>query len=449
MLKPKINWCAKGVICENCNCRYLCRCHLSYRQPTDHECCVGCFALEITEGLWRLGILTVFLTIGLVSAWYGYRTLFPIADHLLNTGGGLVGGDFVVFYTAGVAAAAGQASTVYDVAAFADRQQTLLAMPIYGMPYVYPPTALFAWAPFAGLSYLHALWLWTSIMVLALAWCAWRLAGHWLGAVLAVISPIAVLSLAAGQTGAMLATLTALGLIHIRSKPLLAGGFLGLLAIKPHLAIALPICLIAGRYWRVILGAALSAVALHILAGVIFGFELWPPFLEALAGHSNKFLTQDNKHWARIPSVLVSVSRVAGSDLIGWIAQIVVGLGALGAAFFVWAKVEDPLLRVTALVTATILVTPKVMDYDLAILILPVSVAVGDIARGRMVPGILIIGVILWCFPYLSALSPILGWHPGPVIFSLLLAYTMFLACQQPTWRPRKERVSSPGQAEV
>ncbi len=406
--------------------------------------------IKIAEGLWRPGILILFLTMGLVSAWYGYRTLLPVDDRLLNYGGGFVGGDFVVFYSAGVAAAAGQALTVYDVAAFADHLQTLLARPSPpGLDYLYPPAALFVWVPFAGLSYLHALWLWTSIMVLALAWCSWKLAGHWLGGLFAVISPVVVHSLAAGQTGAMLATLTALGLIYMRSKPLLAGGLLGLLAIKPHLAIALPICLVAGRHWRVILGAALSAVALHILSIVIFGFELWPPFLEVLAGHSNKFLTQDNKLWAKIPSVLISVSRVVGDGPVAWIAQIVVGLAALGSAFFVWSRVEDQFLRVTALVIATVLVTPKVMNYDLAVLILPVSVAVGDIARGRKVPvSSMIIVTILWGFHYLSP-SPILGWHPGPVIFSLVLAYTMFLACQQPARLPQKELASSPGQAEV
>lgn len=50
MLEPKVDWWAKGVMFENCNCRLLCRCHISYRQPADHERCVGCFAIEIAEG---------------------------------------------------------------------------------------------------------------------------------------------------------------------------------------------------------------------------------------------------------------------------------------------------------------------------------------------------------------------------------------------------------------
>ena len=49
-MNPNVDWWAKGMMLENCNCRLLCRCHISYRQPADHERCVGCFAIEIAEG---------------------------------------------------------------------------------------------------------------------------------------------------------------------------------------------------------------------------------------------------------------------------------------------------------------------------------------------------------------------------------------------------------------
>lgn len=34
-------WWAQGTLLENCNCRLLCSCHVSYRQPADHERCLG------------------------------------------------------------------------------------------------------------------------------------------------------------------------------------------------------------------------------------------------------------------------------------------------------------------------------------------------------------------------------------------------------------------------
>lgn len=50
MTESAVAWWAKGVMSENCNCRLLCRCHISYRQPADHERCVGGFAIEVAEG---------------------------------------------------------------------------------------------------------------------------------------------------------------------------------------------------------------------------------------------------------------------------------------------------------------------------------------------------------------------------------------------------------------
>ncbi len=50
MAENGVAWWAKGEMFENCNCRLLCRCHISYRQPADHERCTGCFAIEVAEG---------------------------------------------------------------------------------------------------------------------------------------------------------------------------------------------------------------------------------------------------------------------------------------------------------------------------------------------------------------------------------------------------------------
>lgn len=378
--------------------------------------------------LARRAAVLVFLATGLVSAWFGYGTLIPVDAALVNAHGELVGADFPAFYAAGAAAAAGDTTSLYDPAAFAKLQESLLGTPISGLSFLYPPTALFLLAPFGKLSYLHALWLWSAIMVLAMAWCAWRLAGHWIAAVFAVVSPLTVNAVATGQTGALLAIFMSLGLISLNSSPVRAGGLLGLLAIKPHLAIALPFCLAAGRHWRAILGAFFTVLVLMIGTTIGFGIDIWTDFLNAVSAHSGGFFAKSNKHWTRIPSVMVSISRLADSASIGWIAQIVASAFALGASVFVWRTTDDRLLRVTALALATILVTPKVMDYDLVILMLPISVGIGDVIKGRKLPGLYAIGFVFWCFYYLSTASTVLGWHPGPFIFAAVLVYVVVLS---------------------
>jgi hypothetical protein len=43
-------WWAEGLLLENCNCRLLCRCHIHYSQPADHERCLGFLAFQIERG---------------------------------------------------------------------------------------------------------------------------------------------------------------------------------------------------------------------------------------------------------------------------------------------------------------------------------------------------------------------------------------------------------------
>ena len=44
------SWWAEGTLYENCNCRLLCRCHISYRQPADQDRCIGYLATHIQQG---------------------------------------------------------------------------------------------------------------------------------------------------------------------------------------------------------------------------------------------------------------------------------------------------------------------------------------------------------------------------------------------------------------
>jgi hypothetical protein len=45
-------WWARGLLFENCNCRLLCHCHVSFTQPADEERCIGYWAIRIDEGAW-------------------------------------------------------------------------------------------------------------------------------------------------------------------------------------------------------------------------------------------------------------------------------------------------------------------------------------------------------------------------------------------------------------
>ena len=46
------SWSVRGLLFENCNCALLCRAHLSYKNPCDHERCLFHWAFHIGEGAY-------------------------------------------------------------------------------------------------------------------------------------------------------------------------------------------------------------------------------------------------------------------------------------------------------------------------------------------------------------------------------------------------------------
>ncbi|MBZ4317346.1 DUF2029 domain-containing protein, partial [Mycobacterium tuberculosis] len=62
-----------------------------------------------------------------------------------------------------------------------------------------------------------------------------------------------------GQNSVLTAGLAALALHLLGKRPVVAGVVIGLLAIKPQLAVVFPFVLIAARAWRTFAAAALSA----------------------------------------------------------------------------------------------------------------------------------------------------------------------------------------------
>jgi hypothetical protein len=74
----------------------------------------------------------------------------------------------------------------------------------------------------------------------------------------------------------------------------IAGALFGALVIKPHLALLVPLWLIAGRRWGALGAMAVSAALLCLLALIMFGRQTWAarqhsfPVSAALIEHSGR-----------------------------------------------------------------------------------------------------------------------------------------------------------------
>ena len=98
-----------------------------------------------------------------------------------------------------------------------------------------------------------------------------------------LLAPGVAVNLFFGQNGILSTILLGGGVLLLRSRPVLGGMLLGLMAYKPQLALLIPFALLAGREWRALAAAILSQLGLMLLSLLVLGVEPWLAFLYKLA----------------------------------------------------------------------------------------------------------------------------------------------------------------------
>jgi hypothetical protein len=284
-----------------------------------------------------------------------------------------IAADFVCYWAAAGFAAAGHAAAAYDPAALSAAEHAALTMQADGFfGFYYPPSFLLLILPLAFLPYFAALPSFLAAgFIPYLASLRVLLPQRW--ALIPILSfPGVVVTAGTGQNGFLSAACFGGYMVFLDERPLLAGACLGLLSCKPHLALCAPVALLAARRWRALAGAALSAACLAALSLAILGWPAWAGFLHSLP-LAGEMLARKLLDAAKLQS-LFGAFRILGLPLaLGWTVQAAASAAALVAlGLTAWRRpgghAEGAILAAAALV-----VSPYLVDYDLAILALPLA----------------------------------------------------------------------------
>jgi len=284
-----------------------------------------------------------------------------------------VAADFVCYWAAAGFAAAGHAASAYDPAAMSAAEHAALSLPPDGFfGFYYPPSFLLLLVPLAFLPYVASVLAFLAAgFVPYVASLRVLLPQRW--ALLPILSfPGVVVTAGTGQNGFASAACFGGYLVFLDKRPLLAGACIGLLSYKPHLALCAPVALLAARRWRALAGAALSASGLAVVSLLMLGWPAWAGFLHSLP-MAGDMLAHKLIDAAKLQSVF-GAFRIMGLPVaLGWIVQAAISAGALVAlALAAWRRpgghAEGALLAAAAMV-----VSPYLVDYDLAILGLPLA----------------------------------------------------------------------------
>lgn len=340
----------------------------------------------------------------------------------LDSKGRPMGTDFIAFWSAARVTAEGLGVdpwSVLELEAFQLAQFPGLAGPT---AWVYPPTMLLLVLPLGFLSFGAAFIAWTVFgLAIFLGTLYFVVRGQRYAWPLVLAFPGLWLGVAHGQTQFVVAALMGGALLLLARHPVLAGVLIGLMAIKPHLAILFPLVLIAGGHWRTFVSAAITSVATFGLGVLAFGAGSLHSWFDGM-GLVGAAIDHEALPVFKFVTPYTSLRLLGLPDLASLIVHIGIALPVAWVVWALWRRSRDLRVRGSAMVLGTFLVTPYAADYDLAVLAFPIAwMALLGLERGWL-RGDRNLLVAAWLLPWLTA--PIAAFTQvgiTPVIMALLL----------------------------
>ena len=298
-----------------------------------------------------------------IALWIG------LSDGLLDRNGKPLGTDFSNVWSAGSLVLKGTPEGAYDLdvhyaaqkAAFGGRD-----VPYYA--WHYPPPFLGVAALLALMPYGLSLFVWiAATLPLYLAPIRAILAGKE-ALLVALAFPALFINIGHGHNGFVTAGLLGGGLVLLQRRPWLAGVLFGCLSYKPHFGLLIPLVLLATGRFQTFASAAATTAALALLSLMAFGPETWMAFADSLAYTRGTILETGVTGWHKIQSLFSATRMWGGSIPAAYTAQLLLAIGIAASLVWLWRSKAAFALKAAALVTASLLITPYMLDYDMVVL---------------------------------------------------------------------------------
>jgi hypothetical protein len=290
-------------------------------------------------------------------------------------------------------------------------------------PWVYPPTFLFVVWPFAWVPFPFACIAFLLAGLLFVTFATRRLLGSGVPAMFwfaAAAFPPVWAAVICGQNSFMTAGLMALGLAWLDRRPLWAGVCFGLLAIKPQLAVLVPVALVLGGRWRAFAAAACTALGLCLVAGAALGFDTYAKFFETAAAFS-RYVIEKAPLWpSGMPTVFGAANRMGLSVGLAYAIHAAVAAIAVAAMAGLWVRNARATLRAAGLLIASLLCQPYLMAYDLVWMGLVLLLLWQDSMTHAWRRGEVTVMVVAWLSPVVFLVPS--TWPVGNAMPAVMLA---------------------------
>ena len=379
-------------------------------------------------------IITAFLTAMVLL----HTVFYWHARHLIATRYA----DFTAFYAAGVIVRSGMGHQLYDLTLQSTIEHGVVgrSSDIALLPFLRPAYEALAFVPFSYLPYLEAFAAWNGLsLLLLLVWI--KLARNhssalreysvafWTLAVMAFF-PVFV-TLPMGQDSVPFLLLVTVAFFKLRNTAdFRAGTLLGLAAFKPQIVIPL-IVILAFRPQRVRLlsGFLAGGMVVFLISAAVAGWHStlnYPQYLWAL----NRQLGSGTIVPSDMPN-LRGLASWAGTSGAVQIASVMASVLAIALAGWAWLRKSlDFEAAFSVSIIAALLGSYHSHIYDLALLILPISLRLDFLMKERFVRKYfmeLAVIALLFFTPFYLAL---IGHSDASLLAIPLLLLVFLLSCK-------------------
>ena len=308
--------------------------------------------------------------------------------------------DFIAFFTAAKMVASGAASHLYDLDIQAAFQKEIIGPYRHELlPYFHPPFQIIAYLPLTvmPLRWAYQVWMIISLGIITVALIAFRSyfrpvsrAGRqimWLACF--SFLPTAAIFIMGQDTAISLLIFTLVFLNIKKGNEGKAGAILALGLFKPHLVGITAIILLFKRRWRAFGWFCLTGAVLLFVSLLMVGWQGAIDYIKLIP----KVATWEDQYGV-FPSKMHNLKAffylVFGSDQKGFIitALTLTSLGFFTLLVLIWKGKWDPSsylfdLKFSVLIMVTLMTSPHLNTYDLALWIIPGILVCHYLSRER------------------------------------------------------------------
>ncbi len=305
----------------------------------------------------------------------------------------------------------------------------------------YPPHILPLILAFGLASYFPSLAAWTlaggAAFVLALRANKFY-AFKWQALLLVLLSPAAIFNAIFGQNGAFTAAFLLGGLYLCEASPVAGGILFGLLTVKPHMGLLIPLVLLIRRNWACIASAGVTTAILIAVSLLCWGTGPWHDYIGDTIPYQAGFLNGvSNMFNPLMPGPWSDAVRMTAVEGIRYTFYGIAALAALASVILTVKKEGLTARSILMIALATMIILPYGFNYDMVAITGALAVYLGTLADVSA-SGFVILGC-LWALP---AAVIVLKLAPLPISSAILLASLIHLhfssACGRSGTRPGK-----------